>query len=113
LSYTWSEDVTESEVDQPNVILFIKKDVFRFDIAMDQIQLSVKIAQTDRHLAEDSPAFGLRERTPRTQQPSKAAMLCVLHHEIEIFLVLEDLEQLNHVLMHNRLQNASFATDSK
>ena len=94
--------VTQAEVDEPYVFLMVQKQVFRFQVSVDDAQL-VQVLNTTDDLLEELACFRLFQLLLLDDVVKKFASTHKLHDQEELLWRLNNLEELNDVRVPNQL----------
>ena len=86
----------ESKIADFNVTSFIKENVIRLDISMDVVRL-VDVFNGENHFSNVKSGLILRKDIFLDKKMQKVTSWYIVHHEIEIVLVLEGGFQLDQV----------------
>lgn len=82
--------MTETEVDETDVIVLIEDDVFEFDIAMGNFDVIVKVIEGGYELTDDAFDCCFREAVPSGHTIAQCSVVAVFHYEIVVHGVFEE-----------------------
>lgn len=95
---TWRALLADSKVGDLNLTLAIEQYVVEFDVAMGNV-LRVNVLEAIDYLLEDLLRDWLLQATPLPDVVEKVATRAQLHHDDYVFLRLDCLVDLDHVVM--------------
>lgn len=103
--------VTQTEVNDLDVLVVIKKEIFRLEVTMDNVQL-VQVLDASDDLVEKGQSFRLLDPLILYDIVEELTATGILHDEIQLLRGLDNLVKLNNVRVTDHLQNVDFPGDA-